>query len=261
MASLYEQRDTSIVFAKTSHLSPTPHLHKQLELIYVKEGAVTAFADRKQYRLSAGDLFLAFPNQIHYYKDCDTGEYYLSVFSRHSLLEISQHFKGALPQENCFKIEEGDPLYDIMKLLISCRGPNTLTKKYGYLNVIMADILPRCNTQPVTQTDRTTIQRIIDFCHGNYTREISLEDAAEELHLNKYYISHSVSRHLGLTFGEFINTLRVDAACQALEEDDRKIADIAGDVGYGSIRTFNRIFKETTGMTPYEYRQKFKTKK
>lgn len=261
MEIIYEKRDVSIVFVKTPHLSPTPHIHRQIELIYVAEGEVTAVADRKQYRLKSGDLFVSFPNQIHYYKDCEMGEYYLSVFSRHALLELAKDFKGVVPEENCFHINEDDITADTIKRLIECTGPNIVTKRYGYLNVLMADILPRCSTTPSGQTDRAAIQKIINFCHANYTREISLDDAADELHLSKYYISHTVSKQLGLTFGDFINTLRIDAACAALEEDDRKISDIAGDVGYGSIRTFNRIFKENTSLTPYEYRQKFKKEK
>lgn len=257
MATIYEKRESSILFVKTPHLSPTPHMHKELEIIYVADGEVTAYADRKQYKMKSGDIFITFPNQIHYYKDCSLGEYYLSIISRHALIEISQHFKGVAPEQNCFCVSDEPALLDIVERLQSCRGANSVTKKYGYLNVLMAELLPRFNAKPTNQSDSTTVQKIIDFCHANYTREITLDDAAAELHLNKYYISHTVSRELGLTFGGFINTLRIDAACGALEEGDRKIADIAGDVGFGSIRTFNRIFKENTGMTPYEYKGKF----
>ena len=257
MEIIYEKRDVEIVFVKTPHLSPLPHMHRQLEVIYVKEGSATAIADQKKYHLKSGDLFIAFPNQIHYYTDCEMGEYYLSIFSRHALLDISQNFKGVVPENNCFCVSGDKNLSATIDSLINCRGSNVLTKKYGYINVLMADVLPLCRTSPSGDTDRTAIQRIINFCHANYTGDLSLSDAAEGLHLSKFYISHTISRQLGLTFSDFINTLRIDAACAALE-GERKIADIAGDVGYGSIRTFNRIFKEKTNMTPYEYRQKIK---
>ena len=52
--------------------------------------------------------------------------------------------------------------------------------------------------------------------------------------------------------------LRIDKACDLLEETDKKTADISEDVGFGSIRTFNRAFLQISGITPLKYRNRYK---
>ena len=82
---------------------------------------------------------------------------------------------------------------------------------------------------------------------------------AEGLHLSRCYISHLFNRKLSLGFNDYINMLRVQDACTQLLETDKKIADISEEVGFGSIRSFNRAFKNITGLTPLEYRANTKT--
>ena len=254
MALKYEERKDPLLFTLTHHLSPTPHIHKEIEMVYVFEGEVTAVADSCQKTIKNGEFFIAFPNQVHYYKDCAVGKYCLIIVSRHMLPGLSHDIKGHRPDSNHIFIGDNQALVNLLDIALKSSGKFVTAKKYGYLNIFMSDIIPLLSLTERTATDQTTIQKIIEFCHNNYTSEITLDDAAAELHLNKYYISHTISRQIGLSFSNYINSLRVDAACEMLLEDDAKIADIAGAIGFGSIRTFNRIFKEKMNMTPYAYR-------
>ena len=52
--------------------------------------------------------------------------------------------------------------------------------------------------------------------------------------------------------------LRVSAACELLLETRGRIADISEEVGFGSIRSFNRAFLKIMGRTPKEYRENVK---
>ena len=68
MAYEIENRKLDFTAARIHQLLPAPHLHSHLELIYVKKGSSRAVLDRNTYLLKEGDLFLAFPNQIHFYQ-------------------------------------------------------------------------------------------------------------------------------------------------------------------------------------------------
>ena len=76
-----ELRNKQIDIIKSYHLDPTPHIHKEIELIYIKKGHVFCHADNKPYEAGEGDIFLCFPNQIHYYTNSTLGEYYVIIFS------------------------------------------------------------------------------------------------------------------------------------------------------------------------------------
>ena len=57
---------------------------------------------------------------------------------------------------------------------------------------------------------------------------------------------------MGIGFSDFINTLRVEHACELLEKG-RSITDVAFASGFSSIRSFNRLFSRNMGMTPTEF--------
>jgi YesN/AraC family two-component response regulator len=57
---------------------------------------------------------------------------------------------------------------------------------------------------------------------------------------------------------DYLQKLRIEEACRLLEERSDKITDIAGQVGYGDYRFFNKTFRKVTGMTAGEYRKKAK---
>ena len=100
----------------------------------------------------------------------------------------------------------------------------------------------------------------MSFCSAHFAEDISLEYLADSLHLSRCYISHLFSRNLNIGFSEYINMLRVSAACELLLETRGRIADISEEVGFGSIRSFNRAFLKIMGRTPKEYREKVKKK-
>ena len=60
----YEKKTEPLTYFEQGALSPLPHLHNEIEIIYVKEGEANAYADSTVYNLRKGDIFIAFPNQI-----------------------------------------------------------------------------------------------------------------------------------------------------------------------------------------------------
>ena len=100
--------------------------------------------------------------------------------------------------------------------------------------------------------DQDTVKNILKYCMENYTEPLSLELLSKELHLNKYYISHIFQERMHISFKDFINSLRVESACNLLGKSS-SITDIAYAAGFSSVRTFNRAFLKHMHMTPSDY--------
>ena len=81
MDIIYENKTRLIEVSFSEGLAPFAHLHKELEIIYVREGKAVAYADKNSYLLNAGDMFIAFPNQVHYYRTVTKGEFMVLIFS------------------------------------------------------------------------------------------------------------------------------------------------------------------------------------
>jgi AraC-like DNA-binding protein len=95
---------------------------------------------------------------------------------------------------------------------------------------------------------------VLDYCTKNFSNDLTLDILAEDLHVSKFHISHLLNQKLGISFSTYLNNIRVHRACFLLNNSDNKISDISEEVGFGSIRSFNRAFKSVMNMTPLEYR-------
>ena len=255
---IYEYKSVSVTVSKDPYLSSTPHFHKEIEIIYVKEGNCTAYADKKLVTLTSGDLFIAFPNQIHYYENCIFGEYYVIIANASIFFELKDVFNNSVPSINKYSLKEHIYLTQLMDSLVFTQGKYKNTIISGILNQSIGLILPEIKLNPRIKTDNSTLQAVLAFCAEHFSEDITLDSVSESLHLSKYHISHLLNQKLGISFSSYINMLRIDKACDLLEETDKKTADISEEVGFGSIRTFNRAFLQISGITPLKYRSMYK---
>ncbi len=86
--------------------------------------------------------------------------------------------------------------------------------------------------------------------------DLRLPGLAEALDISPHQLSELMNSHLDISFAEFVNRHRVQAACQLLEQEaDRSVLSIALSVGFNSKSSFNRAFRQITGLTPGQFRQ------
>jgi len=78
---------------------------------------------------------------------------------------------------------------------------------------------------------------------------------AEKLSVPEHQLSRVINTHYGVSFSDFINQHRIGEAKHRLCTEPTAVTTIAYEVGFGSIATFNRVFREKTGMTPSAYRK------
>lgn len=87
---------------------------------------------------------------------------------------------------------------------------------------------------------------------------ISLDSLSERLGLQPYQLSGIINSRMGRSFTELVADYRVDEVKKRLLDPEEKanILNIAYDAGFGTKASFNRVFKERTGLTPSEFRRK-----
>ncbi len=256
----YENKTKLINIEIQPKLAPLPHMHKQLELVYVIDGECIAVADRTKDTLSKGDIYLAFPNQVHYYEHSKHGQYLVIIFSYDIIPYLSKTVRENLPDSNVLKLSKDDIAHSYCKNLEMLIDSEKYTEMCGYLNLLLGGIIPQMSLREHAISDNLSLRNILNYCSENYMNNPTLDDASQALHLSKYHISHLLNGRLNLSFTDYLNSLRIDAACDALTYSEKRIADISEDVGFGTIRSFNRTFKGIMGIAPQEYRKINQTK-
>ena len=244
----------SIIIAKK--LSPLPHFHRELELVYIMDGGCSAYIDGKMYTLEKGDVFISFPGQIHYYMSSLEGKYYICLLNPDVLYSMNEILDSSVLSANVIKKDMAYNIAELLEKTLECKGEFKRTLIAGVLNQAVAEALSKVELIRKNKSDSTAFQGIIKYCSHNFTEDITLDVISKNLHVSKFHISHLINEKIGMSFNLYINMLRVDKARTLLSDTGKKIADISEEVGFGSIRSFNRAFVNITGLTPKQYREK-----
>lgn len=99
------------------------------------------------------------------------------------------------------------------------------------------------------------IKKAISYIRMHYSENISLEEIADKLDITPEYLSALFNREVGVNFTVFLRDFRISHARRLLKSTDKKIYEIAEEVGYTDSKYFNRVFKEKVGVSPREFRQ------
>lgn len=105
---------------------------------------------------------------------------------------------------------------------------------------------------------RKEVVRALSYIEEHYREDINLDDIARYVCVSKTYFSSMFKKETGENFSLYLLDFRLEKACELLRQSEEKIYNIAYDVGFQSHNYFNNIFKERYGMTPKEYRKRFR---
>lgn len=105
------------------------------------------------------------------------------------------------------------------------------------------------------KTYRDEIIRAIDYMEARYKDEISLNEIADYVGLSKSHFCKLFKQETGENFVAYLNLVRIEQAKQLLLQGQTGVQHIANQVGIGNYRYFSKLFKETTGCRPLEYKQ------
>lgn len=90
---------------------------------------------------------------------------------------------------------------------------------------------------------------------------LSLTKLSEHFFMNASYLSRALKEYLGCNFSDYCCKQRIELAMKLLLESDKKVYEIAEEVGFGDAKYFSACFKKNTGITVNDYRAKYKEKR
>ena len=109
--------------------------------------------------------------------------------------------------------------------------------------------------------DLSLAQQARVLLEGSFTdAETTLNGIAASLHVSASSLTRSMQKEFGMSFGEYITSLRIEKACLLLMSTEQKMYEVAENCGYGSQHYFSRVFRKQRGETPQAYRKSNKKK-
>lgn len=237
------------------------HYHYAFEFFYMIHGEAEVRSEGNSYRLTDGGIYVAFPFVGHEYIVNTENESMVGIFYPSDIPEYSAFIMTHKPVSPVVDMSElperaGDILLHLERVMNGGKRCDDtvrrclLTSIVGEMSGAM-DFVGRSKSG-------SGAERLVAYCMENYSDpDMSVEAAATALGFNRCYISRLLSSCFGTGFNEFVNSLRVDKARAMAAGGDTQIQDIAFECGFRSQRSFNRVFREFTGMTPTDFRARW----
>ena len=101
---------------------------------------------------------------------------------------------------------------------------------------------------------RREILKLIEYLRQHYDRNITLNWAAEYVHMSENYLCRVFKAETGQNFVEYLTALRIEKAVEMMKNSDLLVYEIAERVGYPNINYFGRAFKKIVGKSPNQFR-------
>lgn len=107
------------------------------------------------------------------------------------------------------------------------------------------------------RTDKNVALAVIDYIYKNFaTEKLSANSVASHFGISTTEMNRLVLCYTDKNFETLLNFVRVNRACELLTSTGHYVIDIAYEVGYNNIKTFNMNFYKYKGMTPTEFRDR-----
>lgn len=257
MKLLYKRQEHYEFSYRAKSLDYPMHVENAVEIFLCTAGESMVHCGEMQYRIGAGDVFFCFPNQPHGYSNSSGVEGYMLIIPVKPYLE--QYYSTLMYRlPKCPVVRDSgwqqSSLGVLLQMALSEKKTVSRNVMKGYIISSVGKILSLFElTDSLSVTD-DAVRNILFYLNDHYREPLSRKQVALAVGYNESYISHIFSKALKTTLPQYVNSLRIYDAARMLTETEKTAADIALEVGFGSIRTFNRVFMEETGMTPRGFR-------
>ena len=240
-----------------------PHTHNHVELFYIIGGKGQFLINDALYPVNTNHLVIINPNVTHTevslnaqpleyivlgvdgielsINDSSNGEF--CILDHYESLDISSCLRNILREMEQKNTGHEDVCQAYMEILIIRLMRNTA------LTVSTGSQVVSGNRQCAA------VKRFIDL---HFKEPLTLEQLADESHINKYYLSHAFKREYGVSPINYMINRRIEESKYLLAETDLSLSQIAQLLGFSSLSYFSQVFRRTQSVTPMEYRKNTK---
>ena len=243
--------------------TPHPEGRNDYQLLYIAAGKGEFYfkGSKEPTIVTKGNMILFRPGepQVYYYYAVDKTEVYWVHFTGWKVEEYLERYE--LPHdENVFYtgVSPDYPwIYNQMIRELQLQRVNHEDMISLYMHHIFITINRYIKERRETKNDTINdIERAAHYFKDNYSKQISIEQYAEEHLMSVNWFIHSFKSVMKMSPMQYIISLRIAMAKGYLENSTKNIAEISNEVGYENALYFSRLFRKYTGMTPTEYRKK-----
>ncbi len=259
---------------KVNRFIEKPHGHDFYLVLLITKGSGSHYIDHKTYKVEPGTFFIVSPGQVHCWDLSNQTDGYVMFFKKeYFLLDFNHDKLTKLPflksssSVPYLKLNDGE--FDVFKDLcvkINLEYQNGKYKHHEmirlFLNVLFVELSRVYERDKGERTvysyDLMQLNRFEILIDEYFKEHRSLICYAEEMNISLKQLSYLCKKTIGKKPSEIILDRIVLEAKRLIVHTDLSISSIASELNYSDNSYFTRFFKKECGVTPDQYRQKFK---
>ena len=253
---------------------PLQH-HDYVEFTYFEKATGIQSINGIRHEIKSGTVSFILPQQMHFI-ECPTDPLSLKyccmfdlrlLFGTHDDSELYRLLYGvgtSTPSFVDFEGQEKEKMHRLFQeLLEEYRQPNSP----GNFHMIRAKLTEMLllfiragshtsNAGLPKENKLNWFWQLLHDVHSRYTEPLTLEDLARKFYVSSAHLSRTFKEQTGQSFLEYLHRIRIESACTLLQHTNLPVSEIGHTVGFESLRSFSRVFREMKGMTAKQYRKK-----
>ena len=243
---------------------PHMHDHDAFELYYLCRGEREYFIGDKFYQIGAGDLVLI-PRHLLHRTAGKGATRFLLYFSEAFLRRFfTEEMLSSLPLEapTVFRPAEALRLGIESELasMMAEYADGALCVAAARLCRLLTVIATAPNGYTVSPFSDRRIGQIVRYINEHYSEINDIEQIAERFFISKYHLCRTFNKNLGLPLVSYLNTIKIRAAEELMQNENLNLTEIATRSGFNSSSYFCKVFKAEKGVSPNAYRKQMQRK-
>jgi AraC-like DNA-binding protein len=250
-----------------------PHWHNAVELIYVLKNSFVVLVNSKKYRLQEKDIMYIPGGDIHEFcSETPTG---VRIFINFEFSSLSSYINAEwiytqLRNVRLITPDAGDLYENIeseLQRMLKEQQNGGAAQELFYTARMLDILVLLCRSIPsqIHMGDLKNggrkdlglykISKSLEYIEKRYMEDIHLKDIANAAGFSEYYFSRLFKEITEKNFHQFLNEYRIKKAEELLADSSQSISETAYAVGFSSIATFDRVFRQIKGCSPKNYRK------
>lgn len=237
-----------------------PHWHDYFELEIVLDGSGEHIYNNRNYTLSRGSIYLMSYYDFHELSAKEDMQILKLQFNENVLPHELNDFLFLRHNRFCCTVDEKEiqhiiKLFDVLKSEETHGGLFSETLIKNLIAEIIITVV-RNSSQDEKSVMPSLLQKAVAYVRNNFRESLTLGQLAKHCNVTPNYLGVQFTKKMGISFSDYINTVRLRYACNLLDSTDLTVKEIAFACGYNSVEHFGYTFKKILSDSPLNYKKR-----
>ena len=248
-------------YTKDSNLCYKPHFHQTFSIGAIENGEVYFSINNNEYTLQKEEIVLINPEIIHSCNPINNQKrsYYMLYIDKDLIYNLQKTLNNNIQNYIPFSkvLIKNSNLYNNFITLSKLNSNIFLLEKEEILEDFILSIINqfcKFNTIQTIYEDNNKVIKIKEYLKENLTNNPTIDDISKALNISRYHLIRLFKQSTNITPHAYLLNLKVEYAKELLKSG-MDIAEVALTTGFNDQSHLNRVFKQISACTPYEYKK------